>query len=122
MRKVFELAKAYPIESVTLIGCEGFTVCCGADKFLEEWRWLAEPVMSRLVLPLPKSATIINSYNKGIYSCQNLDTLMLVNEESTQSVELSEGMICSRTVELGEHLAHITSGGLLKVYGVSVRN
>jgi hypothetical protein len=35
MRKVFELARSYPIESVVPIGNKGFAVCSGTERFLE---------------------------------------------------------------------------------------
>lgn len=117
MRKIFELARAYPIESVALIGSEGFAVCSGADRYLEEWRMLAEPVMGRTVIPLCNPATTINSFSAGTYCCQNLDTLMLVAPgQPTQFAELTNGVICSRTVSLANKYIHITSDALLKTY------
>ena len=41
---------------------------------------------------------------------------MLASESNIQTVQLTDGVICSNTITLGNRLVHLTSAGLINTY------
>lgn len=116
MNKKFELAKSYPPE-VAVLPHEGFALCCGVDRFLEEWTGLGEDVMTRRVIPIPIPAVEFSKLPGSGYVCQSRDLLMTVREEEWLTAGCTKGVICSKTISLGDSMAHLTSEGCLNIYG-----